>query len=84
MGLETLFGLVSAVSIILGGLIWLVKASTAKEMASLEGRVEVEKSRRESLHEMVLGLVARVNGFEERVYQKLDTIEDLIRGKADK
>lgn len=84
MDANTLFGFVTAASIVLGGLLWLVRATTAKEITTIEGQLAVERSKRESLHEMVLTQAARINGFEERIYTILERIESKLDGKADK
>lgn len=76
MDLGSLLNLVLTIALAgIGGIVWLIR---------LEGKMNVESEKRSSLHDRMLAQEARVNGFEERVYAKLDTIEELLRSKADK
>jgi hypothetical protein len=58
-----------------GGVIWLIR---------LEGKLNVEAEKRQALSDRMLGQETRMNGFEERIYAKLDRIEAMLREKADK
>lgn len=51
-----------------GAIVWLVR---------LEGRINTEAALRASLD-------SRLNGFESRIWDKLDNIEKLIHQKADR
>ena len=59
----------------IGGVIWLIR---------LEGKLNVESEKRQALSDRMLGQETRMNGFEERIYSKLDRIEAMLREKADK
>jgi hypothetical protein len=49
-------------------IVWLIR---------LEGRINLQEKLREELKE-------RINGFEQRIWDKLDVIEALIHKKVDK
>jgi hypothetical protein len=67
--------LVSLVLAGVGGLAWLFKlhGNHAVLREKVNGEVELRKA-----------LEARVNGFEQRVYEKLDEIIDKLSRKADR
>lgn len=59
----------------IGGLAWLFK---------LHGDQRVARERLSSVVELHKALEARVNGFEQRIYEKLDEIIDRLSRKADR
>lgn len=60
--------LLGAGSTVVGGIVWLVR---------LEGRINTESALREAMRQ-------RLDGFEARIYEVLERIEQKIDRKADK
>ena len=59
----------------IGGLAWLFK---------LHGDQRVQRERLNGEVELRKAIESRLNGFEQRIYEKLDQIFSLINTKADK
>lgn len=71
-----ILGLIATIGVPLtGGLAWLFK---------LEGKAGVLDAQLKAESEMRKILEQRMNGFEGRIWEKLDNIEKLIHSKADK
>ncbi len=71
-----ILGLLATVGVpIIGGLAWLFK---------LDGKAGVLEAQLKAESEMRKILEQRINGFEGRIWEKLDSIEKLIHSKADR
>jgi hypothetical protein len=66
--IELALALIGAASTVIGGIVWLVR---------LEGRINTETALREAMRQ-------RLDGFEARIYEVLERIEQKIDRKADK